>query len=185
MSFARIAALPLLLALTATPALAADWVQSARSGLAFAGKYQGSLFVGTFPGFSTRLSFDPDNLAATRLDVTIPMATATTGNAEYDPEMRGSGFFNAGAFPQARYQGSGARKLADGRYAIDGTLTLRGIRKPVTLTFEWRPGAAPVLTGRASVRRLDFEVGGGQWSDTRMIPDAIAIATRVEFKPAR
>ncbi len=73
------------------------------------------MFVGTFPGFATRMQFDPANLDATRLDV----------------------------------------------------------------TFEWTPGARPLLFGRATVHRLKFGVGGGQWSDTRMIPDAIAIATRV------
>ncbi|MDO5611256.1 MAG: YceI family protein [Pseudomonadota bacterium] len=179
--------IPLLLAASLTlpaTASAADWVQAPGSRLAFAGKYQSDVFVGQFPGFATRMHFNPDDLAATRLDVNIPMATATTGNAEFDPEMRGTGFFNATAFPQARYQGSGARKLADGQYAIDGMLTLHGISQPVTLTFSWAPGAAPVLFGRATVKRLDFKVGEGQWSDVRMIPNPIAVSTRVVFKPA-
>lgn len=177
--------IPLFLAASlALPASAADWVQAPGSRLAFAGKYQSDVFVGQFPGFATRMHFNPDDLAATRLDVSIPIATATTGNAEFDPEMRGAAFFNAAAFPHARYQGSGARKLADGQYAIDGTLSLRGISQPVTLTFSWTPGAAPVLFGRATVKRLDFKVGEGQWSDVRMIPNPIAVSTRVVFKPA-
>ena len=91
--------------------------------------------------------------------------------------------FDVGKFAQARYRAEGFRKLDDGRYAADGTLELRGVRKPVTLTFSWTPGAAPVLQGKATVKRLDFGVGGGDWADTKAIPDEVAISTRVVFKP--
>ena len=175
--------LPALLALS-TPALAADYVQAPGSTLAFAGKYQGEVFVGRFPGFATKLSFDPQQLEGARLEVTIPMATATTRNADYDGEMRGASFFDAAKFPQATYVATTFRALGGNRYAADGTLTLHGIGKPVTLTFEWTPGAKPVLFGRAAVQRLDFGVGGGQWADTGLIPNAIAVSTRVVFEPA-
>lgn len=175
--------LPALLALS-VPAIAADYVQAPGSTLAFAGKYQGEVFVGRFPGFSTRLSFDPRKLDASRLEVTIPMATATTRNADYDGEMRGTAFFDATKFPQATYVATKFRALGGNRYAADGTLTLRGASKPVTLTFEWTQGANPVLFGRAAVQRLDFGVGGGQWADTGLIPNAIAVSTRVVLKPA-
>jgi polyisoprenoid-binding protein YceI len=39
-----------------------------------------------------------------------------------------------------------------------------------------------VLTGKATVKRLAFGVGGGDWADTALIPDAIAISTKVVFK---
>ena len=175
--------LPALLALS-IPAVAADYVQAPGSTLAFAGKYQGEVFVGRFPGFSTRLSFDPRKLDASRLEVTIPMATATTRNADYDGEMRGTAFFDATKFPQATYVATKFRALGGNRYAADGTLALRGASKPVTLTFEWTQGANPVLFGRAAVQRLDFGVGGGQWADTGLIPNAIAVSTRVLLKPA-
>ncbi len=175
--------LPALLALS-IPAVAADYVQAPGSTLAFAGKYQGEVFVGRFPGFSTKLSFDPRKLDASRLEVTIPMATATTRNADYDGEMRGAAFFDAAKFPQATYVATKFRALGGNRYAADGTLILRGASKPVTLTFEWTQGANPVLFGRAAVQRLDFGVGGGQWADTGLIPNAIAVSTRVVLKPA-
>lgn len=175
--------LPALLALS-TPAVAADYVQAPGSTLAFAGLYQGEVFVGRFPGFSTRLSFDPQHLEDARLQVDIPIATATTRNADYDGELLGASFFDAAKFPRATYVATTFRALGGNRYAADGTLTLRGTSKPVTLTFEWTPGASPVLFGRAGVQRLAFYVGGGQWADTKLIPNAIAVSTRVVFKPA-
>ena len=173
-----------LLALSAMPALAADYVQAPGSRLAFSGTYQGEAFTGTFPGFTTRLSFDPKQLASAKLEVKIPLATTVTSNNSYDSELRGAAFFDASKFPQASFTATKFRSLGGNRYAADGQLSLHGINKPVTLNFEWTPGASPVLTGRASVQRLDFGIGGGQWADTKLIPNAIAISTKVVFKPA-
>jgi polyisoprenoid-binding protein YceI len=172
-----------LLALVAMPALAADYVQAPGSALAFGGMYQGEPFTGRFPGFSTTLSFDPAQLAAAKLDVAIPLASATTGNSDYDGEMRGEAFFASAKFPQARYTATKFRSLGGNQYAADGTLSLHGVDKPVTLIFTWTPGAQPVLAGKATVRRLDFGVGGGDWADTSLIPNEIAISTRVILTP--
>lgn len=172
-----------LLALVAMPALAADYVQAPGSALAFGGMYEGEPFSGRFPGFDTRLSFDPQQPAAARLDVTIPLATATTANADYDGELRGTAFFDSAKFPQAHYRATGFRSLGGNQYAADGTLSLHGVDKPVTLIFTWTPGAQPVLAGKATVRRLDFGVGGGDWADTSLIPNEIAISTRVILTP--
>ena len=172
------------LALAALPVRAADYVQAAGSSLVFAGTYQGEVFTGRFPGFSTRLSFDPTQLANAKLEVDIPLATATTANGDYDDEMRGDGFFDAAKFPQARYSATRFRSLGGDRYAADGTQSLHGASRPVTLTFSWAPGAQPVLSGKATVRRLEFGVGGGDWADTSLIPNEIAISTRVILRPA-
>lgn len=169
--------------LAAAPAFATDYVQAEGSTLAFGGMYQGEAFAGRFPGFETRMSFDPGDLASARLDVTIPLATATTGNDDYDGELRGKAFLDTGAFPQAHYTATEFRHLGGDRYAADGVLSLHGMEKPVTLTFTWTPGARPLLAGKATVRRLDFGVGAGDWADTGLIPDEIAISTRVRLDP--
>ena len=173
----------LALALLCAPAFAADYIQAPGSSLVFAGKYQGEAFTGRFPGFATTFRFDPKQLATSKLVVNIPLASAATSNADYDGELRGASFFDATKFPRATYTATKFRALGDNRYAADGTLTLRGVSKPVVLEFTWTPGAAPVLSGKATVKRLAFGVGGGDWADTALIPDAIAISTKVVFKP--
>lgn len=178
-------AMPMIAICTIPAALAAEYTQASGSSLTFAGIYQGEVFTGRFPGFATRLSFDPKQLAASRLDVVIPLAAATTGNADYDGEMLGASFFDSRKFAQARYAANRFRSLGGNRYAADGTLSLRGISKPVTLTFTWTPGARPVLAGKATVKRLDFGVGGGDWADTGTIPDEIAVSTKVILQPTK
>src|SRR3546814_4863116 len=147
--------------MVAAPAGAADYVQAAGSTLAFATKYDGEVFTGTFPGFSTRLSFDPADLSGSKLDVTIPLAGTDTGNNDRDDTLRSADFFNVARFAQAHYSATNLRSLGDDRYAADGTLELRGVSKPVTLTLTWTPGAAPVLGGKGTAKRLACGVGGG------------------------
>ncbi|KAB8314750.1 YceI family protein [Tolypothrix campylonemoides VB511288] len=172
------------LACAAPPALAADYVQAPGSTLTFASRYQGELFTGRFPAFRTTLSFDPANLAASKLDVTIPLAGVPTGNADRDATLQDADFFDVAKFPTARYVATTFRRVGDNQYAADGTLTLRGVSKPVTLTFTWTPGAKPVLTGRATVKRLDFGVGTGDWADTSLIPNEVAVSTKVVLQGA-
>jgi polyisoprenoid-binding protein YceI len=174
-----------LVAMMSAPVFAADYVQAPGSTLAFASKYDGEVFTGTFPGFSTKLSFDPANLASAKLDVTIPLAGAKTGNNDRDSTLQGADFFNVAKFAQARYTASKFRSLGGNQYAADGTLSLRGVSKPVTLTFTWTPGAKPTLSGKASVKRLDFGVGSGDWTDTDTIPNEVAVSTKVLLTPAK
>jgi polyisoprenoid-binding protein YceI len=183
--------LPMFLALAATPMLglspahAADYVQAPGSALTFATKYQGEVFTGRIPSFATRLSFDPKALAVSKLDVTIALPGAATGDAERDSTLRGADFFNVAKFPQAHFVATKFRALGGNRYAADGELTLRGVARPVTLTFTWTPGAKPVLSGQATVKRLDFGVGGGDWTDTSTLPNDVAVSTKVVFAPAK
>ncbi|MEG0183053.1 MAG: YceI family protein [Stenotrophomonas sp.] len=169
--------------LATAPVLAADYTQAPGAGsfLAFASKYDGEVFTGSFPGFATKLSFDPANPAAGSLDVVIPLAGAKSGNNDRDSTLQGADFFNVGKFATARYTAKGFRAVGNDQFAADGTLELRGVSKPVTFTFTWKPGAQPVLTGKATVKRLDFSVGAGDWADTKTIPDETAISTIVKF----
>jgi polyisoprenoid-binding protein YceI len=168
--------------LATAPVLAADYVQAPGSVLAFATKYDGEVFTGTFPGFDTKLSFDPAKLDDAKLEVTIPLASAKSGNSDRDSTLQSADFFNVGKFAQAKYSATKFRSLGNNQYAADGTLELRGVSKPVTLTFTWTPGAQPVLAGKATVKRLDFGVGGGDWADTKAIPNETAISTKVVLK---
>ncbi|WP_045728026.1 YceI family protein [Xanthomonas sp. GPE 39] len=168
--------------LMAAPGFAADYVQAPGSTLVFASKYESEVFTGQFAGFDTKLSFDPTHLASAKLEVTIPLTGAKSGNAERDSTLQSADFFDVTRFATAHYRADKFRALGNNTYAADGTLELRGVSKPVTLTFTWSAGAQPVLTGKATVKRLDFGVGGGDWADTKTIPNETAISTKVVFK---
>jgi polyisoprenoid-binding protein YceI len=148
------------------------------STLGFAASYQGETFAGSFAKFTPRIDFDAKSATGT-FDVAIDLASAGTRNDERDEALRGADFFNTRKTPQARYLATRFRALGGGKYAADGTLTLNGISKPVLLEFTFTPGAQTILAGRATVKRLDFKVGTGDWSDTADLPNEVQVSTRL------
>ena len=172
------------LALTvAGAANAAPWRVLPGSTLGFSASFEGEAFEGSFAKFTPRIEFDPKQLATSRFDVAIELASAGTKNDERDEALRGTGFFNSRKTPQARYLATRFRALGGNRYLAEGTLTLNGISKPVPLEFSWTPGARTVLAGSASLKRLDFNVGTGEWSDTSELPNEVKVRTRLLLAP--
>jgi cytochrome b561 len=178
--------LPMMTLLLMLPgvSVAADWTMQPGSTLGFSASYQGEVFQGRFGKFTPQIRFDPAKLADSRFDVRIALASASTNNSERDELLVGEDFFASAKLPEARYSASKFRALGGNRFAADGTLSLRGVNKPVTLTFIWTPGAKAVLVGEATLKRLDFGVGSGDWTDTGLIPNEVKVSTRLVLAPA-
>jgi len=175
----------LFLSVAASAASAADWKTLPGSTLGFGSSMQGEAFTGRFARFTPVLRFDPAQLPASRLDVSIDLASVETKNAERDEGLKSMEFFNTKSQPKARYVATTFRALGGGRYVADGTLTLNGHSKAVPLAFTWTGGAKPVLAGSATVNRLDFGVGTGDWEDTGLLPNAVKVTTRLVLAPAK
>jgi polyisoprenoid-binding protein YceI len=173
-----------LFALAMSTAKAADYKVDGGSHLGFSASYQGEAFKGRFSKFNALIRFDPARLDQSRFDVSITLASANTQNSERDEVLLDSEFFNAKAQPQAKYIATKFRSLGSNRYIADGILTLRGISKPVPLTFTWTPGAKPRLVGTAKIQRLDFKVGTGDWTDLELIPNAVNVDTKLVLSAA-
>ncbi|MBS0194008.1 MAG: YceI family protein [Proteobacteria bacterium] len=166
-------------------AWAASWHADGKaSTLTFSTVSQGAAIDGRFKTFTAIIDFDPAKLASSRFDVSITLSSADTAAEERDQMLRGTDFLDATHAPTARYTCTKFRSLGGNRYAADGTLTLRGVSKPVTLNFKWTPGTAPALVGDTTLNRLDFNVGGGQWADTSQIANAVKIHTALKLEAA-
>ncbi|GAP67113.1 hypothetical protein MBSD_n2429 [Mizugakiibacter sediminis] len=178
---------PLLAALAfALPAAAREWnVDMTRSTLGFTATYQGEAFDGRFERFGAKIAYDPADLAHAKFDVSVDLASADTQNAERDQMLPGADFFDVAKFPRARFVSTGFRRAADGTVLADGILTLRGVSRPLTLTVKFTPAAAgAALDVGASLRRLDFGVGGGDWADTSVIANAVTVKAHLALTPA-
>jgi len=165
---------------TATPAVL---IAGDGSLLEFHSSYDEESFTGRFERFEARIAFDPAS-ASGHFDVAIDLASAGTENDERDEVLLGAEFFHVLAMPKARYQATRFSRLADGRFIAEGTLSLRGVTRAVPLTFAWTAGPSPRLEGSATVPRLAFQVGTGDWADTALMPDAVEVRTRLQLQPA-
>ena len=171
---------------SAARARAQDWTVQPGSTLGFATTFEGVKFTGTFKQFSARIVFDSAHPQACTLDATITLASADTDNADRDKMLPTADFFDVARFPTATYRGADCAPAGPGRYSAQGTLTLRGVSKPVPLTLQWRmQGAGALLTLDASVPRLTFGVGSGQWADPSAIGLDVAVHGVLKLAPAK
>ena len=166
-------------AVVAGSADGAEYVALPESTLGFSASFQGEAFDGKFARFTPQIRFDPGKLATSRFDVRIQLASANTRNDERDEMLRSSEFFDVAAKPEARFVATRFRALGGNRYAADGTLTLLGVSRPVVLSFTWTAGAKAVLSGEATLKRLDFGVGTGDWADIDLLPNLVKVRTRL------
>jgi polyisoprenoid-binding protein YceI len=173
----------LVLMLVGGSAQATDYAMQPGSTLGFTASYQGEAFNGSFGKFNPQIRFDPAKLADSKFDVQITLTSANTQNSERDETLLGSEFFDAKAQPQAHYLATKFRALGGNRYVADGALTLHGVTKPAPLTFTWTAGAKPVLAGEAKLKRLDFNVGTGDWTDLDLIPNDVKVTTKLVLAP--
>lgn len=165
--------LPALLALgLALPLVtnAADYaVQPTGSTLGFSGTFQGSGFDGSFGQWTAAISYDAAHLATSKFDVSVDLASAKTGDHDRDNALPGTDFFDVAKFPKAHFVTTGFRQ--NGAQVIaDGQLTLHGVTKPVSLSVTFKPqGTGATLDVSSTLKRLDFGVGGGDYTDTSVI----------------
>ena len=173
----------LALALAAFGAQAKDWtVDPAKSTLGFSGTYQGEKFTGAFGKFEAAIKFDPADLAASKFEVTVDVTSAKTGNGDYDAQIKAPEFFDFAKFPKARFVTSAFREGDNGLVA-DGTLTIRDKSKPVQLKVTFKPAAAgATLDIETTLKRLDFDVGTGDWADTSVIGNDVPVTAHLELK---
>jgi polyisoprenoid-binding protein YceI len=174
---ALLAATPATAATASTPATAWTTV-AASSRIEFTGTLSGGDFTGQFQRFVAAIAFDPANLAGSRFRVDIETGSASTADADRDVALAGSDFFATVRWPGATYEASQFAATEPGQYQARGKLTIRGITRDVPVTFTFKPaadGLGAVLSGRASVRRLDFGIGQGEWQDTKWLGDEVRI----------
>lgn len=181
-TFGLALALALALALPgAAPAQQAPrWaIDRDESRLAFLFTQSGSEYEGRFTQWSADIAFDPDALPASAVTVTIDMASAETGSAERDELLRSAPLFAASEHPEGRFVSDEIVAAGSG-YEARGTLTLRGVAREVVLPFTLEIDESRAeAEGRLDIRRLDYGIGQGQWQDTSMVADAVAIVFEI------
>lgn len=164
MKFFAIAALAVLL--LASPANAADWIiQPAQSQLGFSGTQTGAPFKGSFAKWTGQITYDPANPAAAHVKITVDTASAATGDTQRDGALPGADWFDVTAFPQAVFEATGFVAKGGNNFVADGTLTIRGIAKKLSLPFTLTiAGKKATAIGQVILLRTDYGVGQGVWT---------------------
>ena len=125
-----------------------------------------SPYAGTFSNASGTLTLDPAKPAATKLDVTLPIASVQTTSDVLTGELKSADWFDAAKFPTATFRSTKVAQIAPDAVQVDGTLTLHGVTKPVSFRAKLFGAATNPMSkkasigflGRMMIRRSDFGV---------------------------
>lgn len=170
-----------LLALACSAAAAAEYNQVLpdKSQVAFVSKQMNVPVDGRFRKFAAQIAFDPARPEAGRAQIDIDLASIDTGSTEADTEVKSKGWFNVQAFPAARFVSSAVKPLGNNRYEVSGKMTIKGTTRDVVAPFSFRPdGTNGMFEGAFTLKRLEYKIGEGVWSDT----DTVADEVQVKFK---
>lgn len=185
-----------LLALAVTPALASTWnVDSVHSNIGFTVRHLVTKVSGSFNNFEGTLQFDNKKPESSKVNVVIRTESIFTANQQRDEHLRSADFFDTKKYPTAVFESTKVTSLGKGQFKIDGTLTLRGQTKPVSLDVEYL-GTAKDLSGsnrggftaKTKISRKDFGLAWNKLTETGnvVVGDDVELAMNiaaVEAKP--
>ncbi|WP_283743740.1 YceI family protein [Sideroxydans sp. CL21] len=170
------------LILITSPVMALEFkqVQTNDSAVTFGFKQMGVPLDGKFNKFSAQLSFDPTQLAKAQARIDIDLSSIDTGSAEGNEEVVGKKWFNVKDYPTASFVSTGIKALGGNRYQALGKLSIKGrtqdVAAPVTFQSDGKRG---IFEGAFEIKRLDYAIGEGEWTDVSSVANEIQIKFHV------
>jgi polyisoprenoid-binding protein YceI len=178
-------------ALSAPVAEAADTytIDPGHSNLGFTIRHFFSKVPGSFTKYEGTLIYDTQDLAKSSVNVTIESASIDTRHPDRDKDLRSANFFDVEKFPKITFTSTKVTPAGANKAKVEGTLTIKGVSKPVTLDVDLL-GAGPDAWGgyrggfeaRTKINRQDYGVswnkvleGGGT-----VLGDDVDIVLNVE-----
>ncbi|MDO6747859.1 YceI family protein [Gilvimarinus sp. 1_MG-2023] len=156
-------------ALLSTQAFAADYVidtKGAHASINFKIPHLGySLLLGRFNDFSGDFTYDAEDVAASKISVTIDTTSIDSNHAERDKHLRSNDFLAVEEFPEATFVSTKVVDIDDEEFDLVGDLTLRGVTKEITIEVEkvgegkdpWG-GYRVGFEGETEIRLQDFGI---------------------------
>lgn len=121
------------------------------------------------------------------VEVSVDLNSVNTSNETRDNHLRSADFFEVEKYPKMTFRSTGIRQ--DGEdFLLDGDLTIKGVTRPVTLTFELEGFTADPWGGtrlgasaRGEINRKDFNVNfEGVNNGLAVVADKIELVIDVE-----
>lgn len=151
-----------------------------------------SNYTARFTDFAADLDFDPSNPENSTLTATINPASVETDypnpeEKDFDKKLAtDENWFNAGAFPEAKFVATDIKKTSENTGTVTGDFTFLGMTKPLTLDVTFNGGYKEKPF--AKVAALGFSATGSfkrsEWGFDTYVPsigDDIELILELEF----
>jgi polyisoprenoid-binding protein YceI len=149
---------------------------------------------GRFTKWKGKLEVDEQDLARSRVEVEIDVASVDTHEPQRDAHLRSGDFFEAEKHPRIVFTSKRVEEKGKDRLAVTGDLTIRGATREVVLDVErggvvakdpWGKRRAG-FTATTTIHRKDFGVNFNQVLDQGglALGEDVAIAIEIEATAA-
>jgi polyisoprenoid-binding protein YceI len=148
-----------------------------KSSLTFTATQNNAPVSGNFKTFTADIDFDPAKLNTSHATVSVDINSVTASYQELVTTLLGADWFNAKQYPKAIFKSTSIAKVKDNDYQVQGNLSIRDKTIPVTVFFNLKKytGNSAVFVGHASLKRLLFGVGQGDWAKTDQVKDDVEV----------
>jgi polyisoprenoid-binding protein YceI len=150
---------------------------------------------GAFNGVHGLLTHDPENPAASSVEVTVDVNSLNTHDAQRDGHLKSPDFFDAAKFPTITFRSTKIEKKSADEFTLTGDLTIHGVTQPVTLDVtEVSPEAKDPwgnlrfgASAKTKIKRGDFGLKWNAPLETGgfVVGDEVKLDFEVEFIKAK
>ena len=151
-------------------------VQFDQSSIAFVSRQMNVPVEGAFKKFTAQINIDPARPEAGRARIEIDLASIDAGSTEANDEVKSKSWFNTREFPKASFVSSAVKALGGGRFEAVGKMTIKGktLESRAPFIIKQEKGVL-ILDGAFPLKRLDYGIGSGVWSDTSVVADEVLV----------
>ena len=173
------------LALIAT-AVGAQEILVDKSEIRFVARQLGVNVEGRFRKWKGTVVFVPADLARSKAELDIDLASIDLASEDSEREIRGGLWFDTAKFPVAHFSSTAIKDLGSDRYEVAGALTLKGVKRDVIVPIAIKKDAGGNRVGEGSftLKRLDYNIGTGMWADTATVTNEVVVRVRIVLPPA-
>lgn len=178
-------ALATLCLLSAPGQAAQEWMMDeAASKLSFAAQQGDETFAGGFKKFSADIRFSPDDLANSKIAVTVDTGSIFAGSDERDAALPGAGWFDVSRFPQAQFVTENIVAEGKNSYVATAKLTIRDVTQDVKLPFTLtQQDGKTRASGSVVLQRNTFGIGQGEFASDGWVKYPVTVRIDILASP--
>ncbi len=164
---------------------AGNWrIDQSQSRLGFEYRAMGAPVEGEFRRYLADIQWDANQPASAHIRLDVDAGSIDAGLPDATSEAAKNDFLDSRRYPWARFVSTTVQPQGKERYLLKGTLTIKGISRPVSLPILLQAdGPAQRLKGTFVLKRLDFGIGQGQWTDTSALANEVPVAFSLRLLP--
>jgi polyisoprenoid-binding protein YceI len=167
--------------LAASGGAMAEGVLIDKSEIRFVSKAMGASVEGRFRRWKANVDFRPNDLGKSKANLEVELASIDLASEATEAETRRAAWFDTAKYPVATFTSTAIRALGGDRYEIAGTLALKGVTKDIVVPVALRKDVAgnSVAEGQFTLKRLEFKIGEGEWSDANAVANDVVVRVRI------